>query len=308
MTYDVIIIGAGPAGLTAAIYAVRAGLSTLILEAQQVGGQVAISAEIENYPGAPRTTGWQLASAMDRQVRDMDVPIRHEAVTAIADLGRTKQVITTAGTYTAGALILANGAKRRKIGIPGEEALFGRGVSYCPTCDGNFFRGRDVAVVGGGNTAVEDAVYLSGLCAHVHLIYRREVLTAQKPLIAAARSRENLHLHPGARVTAIQGGGTVEAVEVAGVRGGEPLLLPVSGVFIAIGLEPDNGIFAPTVALDQGGYLQAGEDCKTSCPGIFCAGDARTKPLRQIVTAASDGAVAAMQAERYLSALGGAEG
>ena len=287
MTYDVIIIGAGPAGLTAAIYAVRAGLSTLILEAQQVGGQVAISAEIENYPGAPRTTGWQLASAMDRQVRDMDVPIRHEAVTAIADLGRTKQVITTAGTYTAGALILANGAKRRKIGIPGEEALFGRGVSYCATCDGNFFRGRDVAVVGGGNTAVEDAVYLSGLCAHVHLIYRREVLTAQKPLIAAARSRENLHLHPGAR---------------------EPLLLPVSGVFIAIGLEPDNGIFAPTVALDQGGYLQAGEDCKTSCPGIFCAGDARTKPLRQIVTAASDGAVAAMQAERYLSALGGAEG
>ncbi len=308
MTYDVIIIGAGPAGLTAAIYAVRAGLSTLILEAQQVGGQVAISAEIENYPGAPRTTGWQLASAMDRQVRDMDVPIRHEAVTVIADLGRTKQVITTAGTYTAGALILANGAKRRKIGIPGEEALFGRGVSYCATCDGNFFRGRDVAVVGGGNTAVEDAVYLSGLCAHVHLIYRREALTAQKPLIAAARSRENLHLHPCARVTAIQGGGIVEAVEVAGVQGGEPSLLPVSGVFIAIGLEPDNGIFAPTVALDQGGYLQAGEDCKTSCPGIFCAGDARTKPLRQIVTAASDGAVAAMQAERYLSALDGAEG
>lgn len=303
LSYDVIIVGAGPAGLTAAIYSVRAGLSTLILEGQQVGGQVAISAEIENYPGAPRTTGWQLASAMDRQVRDMAVPIRHEAVRAIADLGRKKQVVTTADTYTAGALILANGVKRRKLGCPGEEALFGRGVSYCATCDGAFFRGRDTAVAGGGNTAVEDVVYLAGLCRSVHLIYRREELTAQKPLIAAAKSRENLHLHPCTQIAAIRGGEAVEAVVLTGTRDKSETVLPVSGVFIAIGLEPDNGIFAPAVALDAAGYLLAGEDCKTSCPGIFCAGDARTKPLRQIVTAASDGAVAAMQAERYLAAL-----
>lgn len=300
MQYDVIIIGAGPAGLTAAIYATRAGLRTLIIEGQQVGGQVAISAEIENYPGAPRTTGWQLASAMDRQVRDMEVPICRETVLAVADEGAAKRVSTGEGDYTAAALIIANGARRRKLGCPGEDALFGRGVSYCATCDGAFFRDLDTAVVGGGNTAVEDAVYLSGLCRSVHLIYRREEMTAQAPLIAAAKGRKNLHLHPRTRVTAIRGEEAVEAVELAGIPGGETAVLPVSGVFIAIGLEPDNGIFAPVAALDPAGYFLAGEDCKTTCPGVFCAGDARAKPLRQIVTAASDGAVAAMQAEQYI--------
>ena len=302
MSYDcdVAIVGAGPAGLTAAIYAVRAGLRTVIFEGEQVGGQVAISAEIANYPGAPRTTGWQLASAMDRQVRDMGVPIRHERVLSLRDMGGWKQLTTSQGTCTAGALILANGARRRKLGCPGEAELLGRGVSYCATCDGAFFRDRDVAVVGGGNTAVEDAVYLAGLCRRVHLLFRRETLTAQRPLVEAAQARENLLLRPLTQIRAIRGRDAVEAVSLTGPRGEEELA--VSGVFIAIGLEPDNAAFAAAVALDPAGYLQAGEDCKTSCPGIFCAGDARAKPLRQIVTAAADGAVAAMQAERYLSA------
>ena len=301
--YDVVIVGGGPAGLTAAIYAVRAGLSVLILEGQQVGGQVAISAEIENYPGSPSATGIQLAGTMDRQVRDLDVPIYRETVRAVADEGTVKRVSTAENTYAGRALILANGVKRRKLGCPGEEALLGRGVSYCATCDGAFFRGRDVAVVGGGNTAVEDAVYLSGLCRSVRLIFRRGELTAQKPLVSAAKTRANLHLHPYSQVREIRGDGAVEAVEVVNTQEEKRQLLPVSGVFIAIGLRPDNALFAPLVALDEAGYIRAGEDCKTSCPGIFCAGDTRSKPLRQIVTAAADGAVAAMQAERYLAGL-----
>ena len=298
---DVIIIGGGPAGLTAAIYAVRAGLSTLVLEANQLGGQVAVSAEVDNYPAVPHTMGWVLANSMAQQVQAMDVPIQYAQVTALERTGEGFRLRVDGGEdLTCRSVILANGAKRRKLGCPGEEEFLGRGVSYCATCDGAFFKGKDVAVMGGGNTAVEDALYLAGICRSVTLIFRRDRLTAQRKLVEAAEGKENLRLCPRSLVTAVTGGDLVEAVEITGAENGEKRSLPVSALFVAIGLEPDNAPFAPPLALDDYGYILAGEDCKTNVPGAFAAGDSRTKLLRQIVTAVADGAVAAMQAERFL--------
>ena len=298
---DVIIIGGGPAGLTAAIYAVRAGLSTLVLEANQLGGQVAVSAEVDNYPAVPHTMGWVLANSMAQQVQAMDVPIQYAQVTALERTGEGFRLRVEGGEdLTCRSVILANGAKRRKLGCPGEEEFLGRGVSYCATCDGAFFKGKDVAVMGGGNTAVEDALYLAGICRSVTLIFRRDRLTAQRKLVEAAEGKENLRLCPRSLVTAVTGGDLVEAVEITGAENGEKRSLPVSALFVAIGLEPDNAPFAPPLALDDYGYVLAGEDCKTNVPGVFVAGDSRTKLLRQIVTAVADGAVAAMQAERFL--------
>ena len=302
--YDVIIIGGGPAGLTAAIYATRAGLSLLLLEGGQLGGQVALSAEIENYPAVPHTMGWELASHMAEQVQGMHVPIRYEQVTAIRDEGSQKVVVTDRERYPCRAVILANGARRRKLGCPGEDEFLGRGVSYCATCDGAFFRGKDVAVMGGGNTALEDAIYLAGICRSVHLIFRRDAPTAQRALVDTAAARENLTFHPRAVVAEIRGEQLVTGVSLRRVDTEERTDLSVSGVFIAIGLAPDNGPFSPPVALDEGGYILSTEDCRTNVPGIYCAGDTRAKLLRQIVTAVSDGAVASMQAERYIAALG----
>ena len=298
---DVIIIGGGPAGLTAAIYAVRAGLDTLVLEANQLGGQVAVSAEVDNYPAVPHTMGWVLANSMAQQVQAMDVPVQYGRVTGLDRAADGFRLSLEDGEDIAcRAVILANGAKRRKLGCPGEEDFLGRGVSYCATCDGAFFKGRDVAVMGGGNTAVEDALYLAGICRSVTLIFRRDRLTAQRKLVEAAEGKENLRLCPQSLVTAVTGGDLVEAVEITGAENGEKRSLPVSALFVAIGLEPDNAPFAPPLALDDYGYILAGEDCKTNVPGVFAAGDSRTKLLRQIVTAVADGAVAAMQAERFL--------
>ena len=298
---DVIIIGGGPAGLTAAIYAVRAGLDTLVLEANQLGGQVAVSAVVDNYPAVPHTMGWVLANSMAQQVQAMDVPIQYAQVTALERTEAGFRLGVEGGEdLTCRSVIRATGAKRRKLGCPGEEEFLGRGVSYCATCDGAFFKGKDVAVMGGGNTAVEDALYLAGICRSVTLIFRRDRLTAQRKLVEAAEGKENLRLCPQSLVTAVTGGDLVEAVEITGAENGEKQSLPVSALFVAIGLEPDNAPFAPPLALDDYGYILAGEDCKTNVPGVFAAGDSRTKLLRQIVTAVADGAVAAMQAERFL--------
>ena len=298
---DVIIIGGGPAGPTAAIYAVRAGLDTLVLEANQLGGQVAVSAEVDNYPAVPHTMGWVLANSMAQQVQAMDVPVQYGRVTGLDRAADGFRLSLEDGEDIAcRTVILANGAKRRKLGCPGEEEFLGRGVSYCATCDGAFFKGKDVAVMGGGNTAVEDALYLAGICRSVTLIFRRDRLTAQRKLVEAAEGKENLRLCPRSLVTAVTGGDLVEAVEITGAENGEKRSLPVSALFVAIGLEPDNAPFAPPLALDDYGYILAGEDCKTNVPGVFAAGDSRTKLLRQIVTAVADGAVAAMQAERFL--------
>lgn len=298
---DVIIIGAGVAGLTAAIYAQRAGLRSVVLDKGTYGGQAAITNEIENYPGIPLVTGVEFATAVYQQATSQGADVRFEEVTETSLEGPVKTVRTTSETYEGKAVILANGAKRRKLGAPGEEEFTGRGVSYCATCDGAFFRGKEVAVVGGGNTAMEDALFLSNLCAKVTLIHRRDSFTAELPLVRAIRSKENVEILYSSAVGRIDGEKTVSTILVKNRGDGAERTIPVSALFIAIGYEPDNGLFAGQVELDQRGYIRAGEDCRTSCPGVYAAGDCRTKELRQIVTAAADGAIAAFGAGNQIN-------
>ncbi len=307
MGYDIVIIGGGPAGLTAALYARRAGLSPIVLEQTVYGGQVANTPEVENYPGIQSISGVDLAMALYDQVAALGVEVRLEAPTGFRLGGSTKEILTAKGSYEAGAVIIANGAKRRKLGCPGEDRLAGRGVSYCATCDGAFFRGQEVAIVGGGNTALEDALFLAGNCSAVHLIHRRDAFRGSQILAEAVQKRENILLHYNAVVEEILGEDRVSGVRLRDTVTGEEELLPVAGAFVAIGLVPDNAAFAGQLAMDEAGYLVAGEDCRTSLPGVFAAGDTRTKEVRQIVTAAADGAVAAVHAASYLSA-GGRQG
>lgn len=296
---DILIIGAGAAGLTAAIYAKRAGHTAVVLDRGTYGGQAAITNEIENYPAVEKITGVEFAMRLYRQALDQGADVRFEEVTRAALTKTVKQISTDAAEYQARTVILANGAKRRLLGVPGEETYTGHGVSYCATCDGAFFRGKRVAVVGGGSVALEDALYLSNLCEHVTVIHRRDRFTAETPLIRATEGRANLTVRFGATVERIEGEGG--AVTSAVLRTGEATeTLPLSAVFIAVGYEPDNGLFAGELALDPQGYIRAGEDCRTSLEGVFAAGDCRTKELRQIITAAADGAVAAFQAGKML--------
>ncbi len=297
---DLIIIGAGCAGLTAAIYAQRAGLQTILLEENFYGGQIALTNEIENYPAIPSITGPELAQQLYGQAESLGAQIRFEMVTQAELTSHPKIITTNVGRYEAKAVIVANGAKRRKLGCPGEAELSGRGVSYCATCDGAFFRGKDVAIVGGGNTALEDALFLSNVCRTVFLIHRRDTFRGEKSLAERVRQRENIHLLYDSTVTEIRGDAAVSAAVIQNLKTGAQQELPVSAVFIAIGLMPENGIFSRQLPLDENGYFLAGEDCKTPLAGVFVAGDCRTKPLRQIVTAAADGAVAGYQAASYI--------
>lgn len=301
---DVLIIGAGCAGLTAAIYATRAGHRVVVLEKLFHGGQISVTNEVENYPAIDRISGPDLANRIYEQAAALGADVRYEDVSEVDLAGPVKRVTTSGGEYEARAVIIANGVQRRKLQCPGEEKFLGRGVSYCATCDGAFFRGKDVAVMGGGNTALEDAIYLSGICSSVTLLFRRQAPTAQRRLVETAQSRANLRMLPLTQVAAIEGEEMVRSLTLCGPDGEEKGSLPVSGIFVAIGLAPDNARFAPLVALDEYGYIVSDEACKTNVPGIFCAGDTRTKLLRQIVTAVSDGAVAATQAERYIASLG----
>ena len=297
--YDIIIIGGGPAGLTAAIYTKRAGFSTLLLEGGALGGQAATTPEIENWPGTQRITGPDFSSSLYQQSAALGAEIKFEAATSLEDLGAVKAVAASSGErYEGRAVILANGVRRRRLDVPGEADLAGRGVSYCATCDGNFFKGRDVAVVGGGNTALEDAFFLATLCPSVWLVCRRGQFRGDRQLIDSVADVKNIHLLMDTRVLAVEGSVKVTGLRVAGPKGERTL--PVSGVFAAVGLAPDNLPFSPPLALDEDGYVQAGEDCSTNVPGIFVAGDTRSKRLRQLVTAAADGAAAADAAGKYL--------
>ena len=298
---DIIIIGAGTAGLTAAIYAQRAGLSCLVLDKGSYGGQVAITNEIENYPAFVKITGPELAQNIYKQAISQGAEIRFEEVVRVELKGNMKKVNTSLSEYQAPAVILANGAKRRRLGVPGEEELAGAGVSYCATCDGMFFKGKTVAVCGGGNTALEDALFLSNLCEKVFLIHRRDKFTAEAPLINAVKSTKNIHVLFSKKVTAIEGDKKVSSVILSDVSGETKEKCPVAGVFIAIGYEPDNHLFAGQVSLDDHGYIIASEDCRTNLPGVFAAGDSRTKELRQIITAAADGAIAAWHAANEIN-------
>ena len=301
--YDILIIGAGPAGMTAAIYGQRAGYRTLILEEAVLGGQIANTPEVENYPAVGKISGVELGMNLYNQVLEQGAQVEFDGVVSAQLAGPLKTLTTQSGkVYTARAVIIANGAKRRKLGIPGEEAYAGRGVSYCATCDGGFFKGKSTVVVGGGNTALEDALYLANLCTQVHLIHRRDTFRGGKVLVDAVLARENIQVHydtvPVEVVSA--DGQKVSGLAVRNVKTGAQELLEAQGVFVAVGLAPDNQLFAGQIELDPAGYIAAGEDCKTNLEGVFAAGDTRTKTVRQIVTAAGDGAVAAAEAGNYL--------
>ena len=296
--YDVIVIGGGPAGLTAALYTRRAGLTTLVLEGGALGGQAASTPEIENWPGSLYLSGAEFAMNLYEQVKALGAEVRFERASGLRDEGAVKRVLTPSGSWEGRTVILANGVRRRKLEVPGEERLAGRGVSYCATCDGNFFRGRETAVVGGGNTALEDALFLAKLCPKVWLIHRRDTFRGEEHLVRAVEHTGNIVPLIEHRVLSIRGDERVESVEVAGPEGVREL--PVAGVFAAVGLIPDNSPFSPPLELDEHGYVRSGEDCRTNVPGVFAAGDTRAKALRQLVTAAADGASAARQAGEYL--------
>ncbi len=299
---DLLIVGGGCAGLTAAIYGIRAGLSVTVLEGGFAGGQIAITNEIENYPGYVKISGPDLAMKIYDQAQALGADIRLEEAVAASLSPSVKSIRTAEGDYEGKSVIIANGVKRRMLGCPGEEKLTGKGVSYCATCDGAFFKGKDVAVVGGGNTALEDALFLSNLCETVHLIHRRNAFRGEKHLADAVKSRRNILFHGETVVKEILGEKAVTAVIQQNTVSKAEAILPVSAVFVAIGLIPDNHIFTE-LSLDPNGYISAGEDCKTNIDGVFAAGDTRTKTLRQILTAASDGATAAFQAANYVNTL-----
>lgn len=303
MKYDVLILGGGPAGLAAALYAKRAGVSVLVLERSIYGGQVTNTPTVENYPGILNISGVDLAMALYEQVTGLGIEVRLEEPVSYQLDAPAKAVATARGLYEAKAVIVANGVKRRTLGCPGEERLAGRGVSYCATCDGAFFQGVEVAIVGGGNTALEDALFLSNNCAAVHLIHRRDQFRGSSILAEAVKKRQNIHLHLNSVVEEITGEEKVAGARLRDVTTGEETRLELSGVFVAVGLAPDNAAFAGQLALDGAGYIQAGEDCRTNLAGVFAAGDTRTKEVRQIITAAADGAVAALGAANYVNSL-----
>lgn len=297
---DVIIIGAGAAGLTAAIYCTRAGLSALVFDKNMVGGQVSITNEIENYPAFEKITGSEFAERIHRQALQMGAQVEFDEVISFDFSGEVKKITTFSGEHECRAVILATGAQRRKLGCPGEEALTGRGVSYCATCDGAFFKDKTAVVVGGGNTALEDALYLSGICKQVYLVHRRDRLRGEKRLADALAQKDNCTPIWNSAVCEILGDKMVTGIRLRDVHTGEEATLETNAVFVAIGLDPDTGIFRDALELDAAGYVAAGEDCKTNLPGVFVAGDNRRKPLRQIITAAADGAVAASQAIAWI--------
>lgn len=298
---DLLIIGGGTAGLTAAIYAVRAGIAAMILESTAWGGQIAQTAEVENYPSIPHITGWELANALHMQAEALGAEIRLAAVNRLTAEAGAFTLETSNGTLQARSVILANGVAHKKLGCPGEDDFSGRGVSWCATCDGAFFRGKDVAVIGGGNSALEEALHLAQLCRSVTIVNRSEQLRAHQALQKRAAQRENVRILAPWLTEAIIGDTQVRALRLLHRRSGSTQTLPVDGVFIAIGMEPRNAFCNGLIATDEQGYFDAGEDCRTNLPGAFVAGDCRAKPLRQLVTAAADGAVAATAAAEFLA-------
>lgn len=300
--FDIIVVGAGPAGLTAAIYARRASKSVLVLEAKAWGGQIINTPDVENYPVIAHISGVDFANDLYRQATALGAEVRLEKVVSVQTQGDCKLVQTTKDEYRAGAVILATGSENRKLGVEREQALTGRGVSYCATCDGNFFRKRDVAVVGGGNTALEDALYLAEIVNKVYLIHRRDSFRGEESTVARLREKENVEFVYNANVTALLGEKRLTGVEVTDKLTGAKRTLAIDGLFVAVGRIPENESFRALIDVDEAGYAVAGENCHTRVPGVFVAGDNRTKEVRQLVTAAADGAVAATEAVKYLNA------
>ncbi len=298
--YDIIVVGAGPAGMTAAIYARRASKSVLVFEALAYGGQIINTPDIENYPVNMHISGYEFAEKLYAQAKELGAEFVFEKVVGLKDNGNGKTVLTQKGEYSCKAVILATGSENRKLGLENESKLAGRGVSYCATCDGAFYKNKKVAVVGGGNTALEDALYLADIAEKVYLIHRRDSFRGSESTVNKLKERENVECVYNARVTKLNAVKRLESVEVT-FSSGEVSTIEVSGLFVAIGRIPENQNFGEVVRLDESGYVVAGEDCLTNAPGVFVAGDNRTKEVRQLVTAASDGAVAATQAIKYIN-------
>lgn len=298
---DIIIIGAGTAGMTAAIYGQRAGKRILLLEEGIYGGQIVNTPEIENYPGIQQISGFQFAMNLHEQAMALGARLETGKVLEIQEHNTCKTVRTADTSYDCGAVILATGARNRKLGLDLEEMLTGRGISYCAACDGAFYKDKTVAVVGGGSTALGDADYLANSCKQVYLIHRREEFRGDARLAERLRKRKHITFILNSVITELMAGERLEQIRIEDVQTKESRTLSVDGLFVAIGQTPENQAFANIVKLDSQGYIQAGEDCKTSAAGIFAAGDCRTKTVRQLTTAAADGAVAALAACEYLS-------
>lgn len=299
--YDLAILGAGPAGICAAIYATRAKLNTIWLDKKFVqGGQIVDTYEVDNYPGLPGITGLDLGEAMAGHAKKLGMKPQREPVRSIEAGQGIKVIRTKKNEYRARAVIIACGATHRHLGIPGEEELSGMGVSYCATCDAAFFQDRTVVVVGGGNVAVEDAILLSRTCKKVYLVHRRDELRAEKILQESLFACKNVELIWDSIPLSIEGTDKVEALKIQNKKTQEESFIETDGVFIAVGIVPGTEKFKDLVKLDEAGYIVAGEDGITSEPGIFAAGDIRTKNLRQVVTAVADGANAVASAQRYL--------
>ena len=300
--YDMIVVGGGPGGYTAALYAARAGLDTIVLEKLSAGGQMALTEQIDNYPGFENgIDGFSLAEKMQKQAERFGARSEYAEVLRMDLTAVPKLVETSEGIFRGKTVVLATGADPRTLGVAGESELVGRGVAYCAACDGAFFRGRRVAVVGGGNTAVSNVLYLSKLCSEVHLIHRRGTLRASAVGKEALCRLDNLHIHWNCEARELIAGEFLEGVRLENTADGKVETLPLDGIFVAIGRAPETTLFAGMVETDEDGYLLADESTRTSLPGVFAAGDVRKKPVRQIVTAVADGAVAAMAAERYLA-------
>lgn len=299
--YDIGIIGGGTAGMTAAIYGQRAGKQTVLFEGTTIGGQITSSPNVENYPGIASVSGSEFSmNLMDQEVK-LGTQTIMEQVTGIREEADYKVIVTTEKEYECKSIILATGVTHRHLGVPGEERLTGAGVSYCATCDGMFFRGREVAVVGGGSTALQDAEFLSNYCSKVYLIHRRDEFRGEDQIVKRLQEKENVEFILNTTVQEIRGEQMVESLRVLNKVTGEESELAVSGIFVAVGQIAQNEKFADVVQLDEGGFIVAGEDCKTSEAGIYAAGDCRTKEVRQLTTAAADGAVAALAACKYIA-------
>ena len=302
---DVIVVGGGPAGKTAALYALRNGKSVLILEKHGFGGQITYSPKVENWPGTAQMSGNEFADALRDQVMGQGAEVDLAEVLRVEDRGNTKAVFTDDGKmHEAQALIIATGVKHRMLGLPGENELVGEGISFCAVCDGDFYTGKTVCVAGGGNSALQEAILLSGKCAKVIMLQDLPEFTGEKKLQEILFARENVEKRTGVKITALETeGGELRGVTVEPREGGAGETVDCDGLFVAIGLIPENGAFEELAQLNSYGYFDSDEQCTTKTPGVFVAGDCRSKSVRQLTTAAGDGATAALAACRYIDAL-----
>ena len=299
--YDIIIVGAGPAGLTSAIYARRASKKVLVLEAKTYGGQIINTLDIENYPVEEHISGFDFATKLYNQAKNLGADIKFEKVIDIKN-SDIKEVITNKNTYKTKAIILATGSVNRKLKLSNEDKLIGKGISYCATCDGGFYKNKIVAVVGGGNTALEDSLYLSDIAKKVYLIHRREEFRGDSVTLSKLKEKDNIIFIYNSNITKLNGKEHLDSIEITDKEGNVDTIT-LDGLFVAIGRIPENENFSKIINLDNNGYIIASENCHTNIDGIFVAGDNRTKELRQLVTATSDGANSATEAVKYINNL-----